>query len=45
MNIDIDDDGNVSNQSTEAFLRTYMNEFWAFVERVHTALSRPAARA
>ncbi len=34
----IDQDGKVSEPSTEAFLRNYMNEFAAFVGRVKTAL-------
>ena len=36
----IDDDGNVTNPSTEEFLRNYMNEFCGFIERVYTALPR-----
>ena len=31
-------DGTVTNESTEQFLRTYMQEFADFVERVHTIL-------
>jgi chromate reductase len=36
----IDDDGNVTVESTEEFLRTYMAEFDAFIERVLTVLPR-----
>lgn len=36
----ITDDGGVSNESTEAFLRKYMQEFAAFIERVYTVLPR-----
>lgn len=32
------EDGTVANESTEEFLRTYMQEFADFVERVHTIL-------
>lgn len=36
----IDDDGNVSNPGTAEFLRKYMREYAAFVERVLTVLPR-----
>ena len=36
----ITQDGRVTNQSTEDFLRMYMQEFAAFVERVYTVLPR-----
>jgi chromate reductase len=36
----ITDDGTVTNESTEEFLRNYMNEFCGFIERVYTALPR-----
>jgi chromate reductase len=36
----IDDDGRVTNASTEKFLRSYMAEFAGFIERVYTALPR-----
>ena len=38
----IDDDGNVSDKSTEDFLRNFITEFEVFIERVYTALPRPA---
>ena len=34
----IADDGRVTAPSTEQFLRTYMNEFHAFIQRVYTVL-------
>jgi chromate reductase len=37
----ITDDGQVTNPSTEKFLRTYMTEFQGFIERVYTVLPRP----
>jgi len=37
----ITDDGRVTNPSTEAFLRTFMVEFAAFIGRVYTVLPRP----
>jgi chromate reductase len=37
----ISDDGRVTNPSTEAFLRTFMVEFAAFIGRVYTVLPRP----
>ncbi len=36
----ITDDGEVTNASTEAFLREYMAEFHGFIERVYTVLPR-----
>ena len=36
----ITDDGQVTNPSTEKFLRTYMTGFHGFVERVYTVLPR-----
>jgi chromate reductase, NAD(P)H dehydrogenase (quinone) len=36
----IDDEGSVTNPSTEKFLRDYMEEFHAFVTRVYTVLPR-----
>jgi chromate reductase, NAD(P)H dehydrogenase (quinone) len=36
----IDDNGKVTNESTEEFLRNYMQEFCGFIERVYTALPR-----
>jgi chromate reductase len=36
----IDDEGRVSEPSTEEFLRKYMEDFHAFVVRVYTALPR-----
>lgn len=36
----IAEDGTVSNESTEAFLRSYMSEFAAFIGRVYTVLPR-----
>ena len=38
----ITDDGEVTNPSTEKFLRTYMAEFHGFISRVYTVLPRPA---
>jgi len=38
----IDDDGNVGNESTMQFLRNYMQEYAAFVQRVLTVLPREA---
>ena len=40
----IGDDGEVTVESTEAFLRGFMSEFLGFVERVYTVLPRPADR-
>jgi chromate reductase, NAD(P)H dehydrogenase (quinone) len=36
----ITDDGVVTKESTEQFLRTYMNELAGFIERVYTVLPR-----
>jgi chromate reductase len=36
----IDDDGSVTVESTEMFLRTFMEEFDAFIERVLTVHPR-----
>jgi len=36
----IDDDGNITNESTAEFLRKYMTEFYHFIERVYIALPR-----
>ena len=38
----ISEDGVVTNPSTEDFLRNYMNEFHAFIQRVYTVLPRNA---
>jgi chromate reductase len=38
----ITDDGEVTNPSTEEFLRNYMAEFHGFISRVYTVLPRPA---
>jgi chromate reductase len=38
----ITDDGQVTDESTEKFLRMYMTEFHAFIGRVHTVLPRTA---
>ena len=38
----IDEDGNVSNDSTRAFLQHYMTEFHGFIGRVYTVLPRNA---
>lgn len=37
----ITDEGEVTNASTAEFLKNYMIEFRAFIERVYTALPRP----
>jgi chromate reductase len=39
----ITDDGRVTKESTEKFLRNYMGEFAGFIERVYTVLPRPVA--
>jgi chromate reductase len=39
----ITDDGDVTNQSTEEFLRGYMTEFHSFISRVYMVLERPGA--
>ena len=36
----ITEDGRVTNEKTERFLRKFMTEFHAFIERVYTALPR-----
>jgi chromate reductase len=36
----IADDGAVTNEGTEKFLRTFMTEFAGFVARVYTVLPR-----
>ena len=36
----ISDEGEVTNDETEKFLRNYMAEFQAFIERVYTVLPR-----
>lgn len=38
----ITDDGTVTNEGTEDFLRNWIGEFAAFIERVHIALRHPA---
>jgi chromate reductase len=38
------DDGSVKDQGTEDFLRTYMEGFAAYVERVYTAIPRDAVQ-
>ena len=38
------EDGTVSNKDTEDFLRTYMEEFAGYIERVYTALPRDAVQ-
>ncbi len=37
----VTDDGTVTNESTEDFLRDYMQEFHDFIARVYTVLPRP----
>jgi chromate reductase, NAD(P)H dehydrogenase (quinone) len=37
----ITNDGEVTNNSTEDFLRIYMQEFYGFISRVYTVLPRP----
>lgn len=37
----VDAEGNVSEPTTEAFLRNYMKELGAFIERVYMVLPRP----
>ena len=39
----ISDDGKVTVDSTEEFLRNYMKEFHGFIERVYTAIPRATA--
>ena len=36
----IDEEGEVTNETTEKFLRDYMAEFHAFIQRVYTAIPR-----
>ena len=36
----IDEDGNITNESTEDFLKTFMTEFAVFIERVLTVLPK-----
>ena len=38
----VTDDGEVTVESTEAFLRGYIDEYYNFIERVYTALPREA---
>lgn len=38
----VDDEGKVTNESTEKFLRTFMQEFCDFITRVYTVLPRPS---
>ena len=38
----ITNDGEVTDEGTEAFLKAWIDEFAGFVERVYTALPRPA---
>jgi chromate reductase len=38
----VSDDGTVTNESTQKFLRDYMEEFHQFIARVYTALPRNA---
>ena len=35
------DEGEVTNESTKAFLRDYMTEFRTYIERVLTVIPRP----
>lgn len=37
----IDDEGQVTNPSTEQFLTDFMDQFCGFIERVYTAIPRP----
>ena len=39
----ITDDGEVTNESTEEFLRSYMQEFHGYISRVYTAIPRTTA--
>ena len=41
----ITDDGQVTNEKTEEFLRNYISQFHAFIMRVYTAIPRPASPA
>jgi chromate reductase len=38
----INDDGEVTNDATASFLRNFMSEFAAFIERVYTVVPRPS---
>jgi chromate reductase len=38
----ITDDGEVTDETTEEFLRNYMTQFAAFIERVYMAIPRPS---
>ena len=40
----ITDDGKVTNESTEKFLRSFMAEFHGFIGRVYTAIPRDSSR-
>ena len=39
----IQEDGSVTNEATEEFLRNYMTEFYQFIGRVYTAIPRESA--
>ena len=39
----VDDNGDVTVESTRDFLRSFMSEFHGFIARVHTALAHPSA--
>ncbi|MGH6874282.1 MAG: NADPH-dependent FMN reductase [Aestuariivirgaceae bacterium] len=41
----ISDDGEVTNEKTEEFLKNFIAEFHAFIMRVYTVLPRPGVRA
>jgi chromate reductase len=41
----ITDDGQVTNEKTEEFLRNYISQFHAFIMRVYSVLPRPASPA
>jgi chromate reductase len=41
----ITDDGRVTNEKTEEFLKNYISQFHAFIMRVYTVLPRPASPA
>jgi chromate reductase len=38
----VTDDGTVTDDSTEAYLRDWITEFAGFIDRVHVALAHPA---
>lgn len=40
----ITDDGEVTSESTQEFLTSYLQEFYGFITRVYTAIPRPTAR-